>query len=294
MSIRNISLAILLSAPAVFGQNAPRPAFDVASIRPAAEGGLPQGAMAGLRLDGAQVRTAYLSLKDYVGMAYRLKPYQVAGPDWLATQRFDVAATLPDGALPDQVPAMFQTLLEERFQLKFHREPKDLPVYALEVAPAGLKMTEAPPDPELENIDAKAPQEFSGGGSNQGVSINLGRGSSITFANNRFEAKRLNMDGLASTLERFLDRPVVDKTALKGNYDLSLDLTAEDYRSMLIRSAVVAGVVLPPEVLRLIDGSPAPTSLFDALDKLGLKLVTRKAPLDVLVVDKISKTPTEN
>lgn len=294
MSIRNISLAILLSATAVFSQNAPRPAFDVASIRPAPEGGLPQGAIAGLRLDGAQVRAAYLSLKDYVGMAYRLKPYQVTGPDWLGTQRFDVAATLPDGALPDQVPAMFQTLLEERFQLKFHREPKDLPVYALEVAPGGLKMTEAPPDPELENIDAKAPQEFSGGGSNQGVSINLGRGSSITFANNRFEAKRLNMDALASTLERFLDRPVVDKTALKGKYDLSLDLTAEDYRSMLIRSAVVAGVVLPPEVLRLIDGSPAPASLFDALDKLGLKLVARKAPLDVLVVDKISKTPTEN
>ena len=189
---------------------------------------------------------------------------------------------------------MFQTLLEERFQLKFHREPKDLPVYALEVAAGGLKITAAPPDPELENIDAKAPQEFSGGGSNQGVSINLGRGSSITFANNRFEAKRLNMDALASTLERFLDRPVVDKTALKGNYDLSLDLTAEDYRSMLIRSAVVAGVVLPPEVLRLIDGSPAPASLFDALDKLGLKLVARKEPLDVLVVDRISKTPTEN
>ena len=81
MSIRNISLGILLTATALFGQNAPRPAFDVASIRPAAEGGLPQGAMAGLRLDGAQVRTAYLSLKDYIGMAYRLKPYQVTGPD---------------------------------------------------------------------------------------------------------------------------------------------------------------------------------------------------------------------
>jgi uncharacterized protein (TIGR03435 family) len=63
---------------------------------------------------------------------------------------------------------------------------------------------------------------------------------------------------------------------------------------MLIRSAVVAGVVLPPEVVRLLDGSPAPASLFDALEKLGLKLVARKSPLDVLVVDKISKTPTEN
>jgi uncharacterized protein (TIGR03435 family) len=294
MSIRNISLGILLSATAVYSQNAARPAFDVASIRPSPEGGLPQGARAGIRLDGAQVRTAYLSLKDYIGMAYRLKPYQVTGPDWIGAERFDIAATLPDGALPEQVPAMFQTLLEERFQLKFHREPKDFPIYALAVAPAGLKMTATPPDPELENVDAKAPQEFSGGGSNQGVSINLGRGSSIAFANNKFEAKRLSMDGLASTLERFLDRPVVDKTALSGSYDLALDLTPDDYRSMLIRSAVVAGVVLPPDVLRLIDGSPAPASLFDALEKLGLKLVARKSPLDVIVVDKILKTPTEN
>ena len=294
MSIRNISLAILFSTTALFGQNAPRPAFDVASIRPAPEGGLPQGARAGIHLDGAQVRTAYMSLKDYLGIAYRLKPYQVTGPDWIASERFDVAATLPEGALPDQVPSMFQTLLEDRFQLKFHREQKDFPVYVLEVAPGGLKMTADPPDPELENVDAKAPQEFSGGGSNQGVAINLGRGTSITFANNKFEGKRLTMDGLASTLERFIDRPVVDKTALKGNYDFSLDLTAEDYRAMLIRSAVVAGVVLPPEVVRLIDGSPAPASLFDALEKLGLKLVARKSPLDVLVVDKISKTPTEN
>jgi uncharacterized protein (TIGR03435 family) len=293
MSIRNISLGILLSVTALFGQNAPRPAFDVASIRPST-GGLPQGVMAGVRLDGAQVRTAYLSLKDYIGMAYRLKPYQISGPDWMGTERFDVAATLPDTGLPAQVPAMLQTLLEERFQLKFHRESKDLPVYVLEIAPGGLKMTAVPLDPELENVDAKAPQEFSGGGSNQGVSINLGRGSSITFGNNKFEGKRLTMDGLSSTLERFLDRPVVDKTALTGNYDLSLDLTAEDYRAMLIRSAVVAGVVLPPDVLRLVDGSSAPASLFDALEKLGLKLVARKAPLDVLVVDKILKTPTEN
>jgi uncharacterized protein (TIGR03435 family) len=293
MGIRNISLGIILCATTLFGQNAPRPAFEVASIR-TSPAGAPQGAVGGVRLDGAQVRISYLTLKDYIAMAYRVKLYQVSGPEWITSDRFDVAATLPDGALPAQAPDMVQTLLEDRFQLKFHREPKDFPVYALEVAGGGLKMTEAPPAPELENADAKAAQEFTGGGSDQGVSINLGLGSSITFSNNKFAAKRLKMDALAGTLERFLDRPVVDMTAVKGSYDLSLDLTAEDYRSMLIRSAVVAGVMLPPEVLRLLDGSSAPTSLFDALEKLGLKLVARKAPLDVIVVDKISKTPTEN
>jgi hypothetical protein len=63
---------------------------------------------------------------------------------------------------------------------------------------------------------------------------------------------------------------------------------------MLIRSAVVAGVSLPPEVLRSLDGLSSPASLFDGLDKLGLKLVATKAPLDVLVIDKMLKSPMEN
>ena len=71
------------------------------------------------------------------------------------------------------------------------------------------------------------------------------------------------------------------------------EVTAEDYRAMLIRSAVVAGVILP-RMVRLLDGSASPTSLFDALQKLGLKLATTKAPLDLVVIDNISKTPTEN
>ena len=146
----------------------------------------------------------------------------------------------------------------------------------------------------MENVDAKAPQAFTGGGSSQGVSISLGRGTSINFGNNKFEAKRLNMATLAGTLERFLDRPVVDMTDLKGNYDFSFEVTAEDYRAMLIRSAVVGGVILPPEVLRLVEAGSSPTSLFDALEKLGLRLVARKAPLDLLVIDKMLKMPTEN
>jgi uncharacterized protein (TIGR03435 family) len=189
---------------------------------------------------------------------------------------------------------MMETLLEERFQLKVHREKKEFPIYALEIAKGGLKMTEAPPSPELEKADPRAPQEFTGGGSNQGVSINLGSGSSVSFSNNKFEAKGLTMASLAGTLERFLDRPIVDMTDLKGRYDFSIDVTADDYRAMLIRSAVVAGVVLPPDVLRFLDSASSPESLFDGLTKLGLKLEPRRAPLDVLVIDGALRTPTEN
>jgi uncharacterized protein (TIGR03435 family) len=293
MSIAKIGLGIVLGATALFGQNPARPSFEVASIRPSAPGP-PQQGVAGARIDGAQFRTAYLTLKDYIGVAYRLKLYQISGPDWIGTDRFDVAATLPEGTLPAQVPSMMETLLEERFQLKVHREKKEFPIYALEIAKGGLKMTEAPPSPELEKADPRAPQEFSGGGSNQGVSINLGSGSSVSFSNNKFEAKGLTMASLAGTLERFLDRPIVDMTDLKGRYDFSIDVTADDYRAMLIRSAVVAGVVLPPDVLRFLDSASSPESLFDGLAKLGLKLEPRRAPLDVLVIDGALRTPTEN
>jgi uncharacterized protein (TIGR03435 family) len=293
MNIAKIGLGIVFGAAALFGQDPARLSFEVASIRPS-PGAPPQGVAAGARIDGAQFRTTFLTLKDYIGLAYRLKLYQISGPDWIGTDRFDVAATLPEGSLPSQVSTMMQALLEERFQLKFHREKKEFPIYALEIAKGGLKMTEAPPSAELANADPRAPQAFTGTGSNQGVSVNLGQGSSFTFSNNKFEAKRLTMANLAGTLERFLDRPVVDMTDLKGSYDFAVDVTPEDYRAMLIRSAVVAGVVLPPEVLRFLDGSSSPESLFDGLAKLGLRLDTRKAPLDVLVIDGALRTPTEN
>jgi len=152
-------------------------------------------------------------------------------------------------------------------------------------------MQESGPDPNAE--DAKAPFTVTGGGNAQGVSVNLGRGSSYTFGNNKFEGKRLTTAMIAGNLERFMDRPIVDLTDLKGAYDITLDVTPEDYRAMLIHAAVAAGVSLPPEALRLLDGASLP-SLFEALQKVGLKLDARKAPLDMIVVDDGRKTPTDN
>ena len=279
----------IVTTVAAFAQNSPRPEFEVATIRPSAQG-LQDGATAGVRIDGAQFRAATLTLKDYIGMAYRVKLYQISGPDWIGSDRFDISATLPPGASA-QIPEMMQRLLEDRFQIKVHREKKDFPVYVLEVAKGGLKMQESAPDPNAE--DANAPLTISGSGSAQGISVNLGRGSSYAFANNKFEAKRVAMAMLDEVLERFVDRPIVDMTDLKGSYDVSLPVTEEDYRIMLIRAGVNAGVSLPPQALRLLDGASTP-SLFDAMQKLGLKLEARKAPLDMIVVDDARKTPTEN
>jgi uncharacterized protein (TIGR03435 family) len=103
----------------------------------------------------------------------------------------------------------------------------------------------------------------------------------------------MTMFGLADSLTRYMDRPVTDMTGVTGKFDFTLDLTPEDYRALLIRSAVGAGVNLPPEALRLLDGAND-ESLHTSLRSLGLKLEPRKAPLDVLLIDQVNKVPTEN
>jgi len=292
--MRTVHWPILLTFVSLtaFGQTpAPRLEFEVASIKPAEQPGANMQVSVGLHIDGAQVRFTYSSLKDLLGMAYRVKRYQVDGPDWIASERFDIAAKLPEGAKREQVPEMLQALLADRFQLTLHHSTKELPVLALEVSKSGLKMKESSPDPEANsgagNIDVAA----TGGPS--GVSVSFGRGAYYTFADNRFEGKRLSMAALALSLDRYATDPVVDMTGLAGVYDFVLQLTPEDYRAMLIRSAISAGVSLPQEALHWADGNTA-DSLAASLESLGLKLERRKAPIETLIVDKASKTPTAN
>lgn len=249
----------------------------------------------GVHIDGARISCTYLSLTDYISAAYKVKIYQISGPDWIAGDRFDISATLPAGTSQDQVPDMLKALLADRFQMKFHRETKEFPVYGLVVAKGGLKAQQSPTDSQSDGAPdpAKAPVNVTGSGGRGGVNINLGHGSSFTLADNKFVARKLTMASLAESLGRFEDRPVVDMTGVAGNYDLDLEFTPEDYTAMLIRSAIAAGVVLPPEAMKALEYSSG-DSLLTALEKVGLKLERRKAPLEVLVIDNISKMPTEN
>jgi uncharacterized protein (TIGR03435 family) len=295
MHVIRIFLPVSLACFAAFGQGAPaRLEFEVASVKSSAAPSMmsPQVSV-GVRINGAQVHISSLSLRDYIRYAYRVKVYQVSGPEWLAASRFEIDAKLPAGGTREQVPDMMQSLLEDRFGLKLHRGTKDFPVYGLVVAGGGLKMKELPADPEGDAEAAKAPVEVAATGGPQGVSMNFGRGSSLNFGNNKFEARKLTMAALADSLGRYLDRPVIDMTGLTGKYDFTLELTPEDYRALLIRSAIGAGVTLPPEALRLLDGA-SDESLHSALRGLGLKLDARKAPMDVVVIDQVNKVPTEN
>jgi uncharacterized protein (TIGR03435 family) len=293
--MERITLTILL-ASSCSAQAPARPEFEVASIRPSAP--LDQGPGVkvdiGVHIDGAQVRIVSYSLRDYLARAYRTKATMVSGPDWTASERFDISASLPAGSTPAQLPEMLQALLADRFQMKLHREKKEFPVYVLVQGKGPLKLKETPPGADTDNDEPKGTTNVAASGSEAGVGVNLGHGSSYSLANNRFEAKKLTMAVFATNLERFADRPIVDMTGLAGQYDFALDLTPEDYRGMLMRAAISAGVNLPPEAMRFLDGSSGGAALSDALQQVGLRLEARKAPLDVLVIDDALKTPTAN
>jgi uncharacterized protein (TIGR03435 family) len=287
---RYLSLA-LAGCTLVAQTAAPRLEFEVASIKPSAPS--TDNVRIGMHVDGAQVNCTAWTLHDYIYIAYRVKNYQVEGPDWINGDRFDISAKLPAGATREQVNDMLQTLLVDRFHLKFHRVQKEFPVYALVQDKGGSKLKES-------NLDGIDPKAFAGRtdnvaatGSGAGVAVDLGHGSSFTFANEEFQVKRLPTARFADVLARFVDRPVVDMTGLKGIYDYDFKISPEDYRGMLIRSAITAGVALQPEVERMAM-TDIGESLASALEAAGLKLEPRKAPLDVIVVDHADHAPTAN
>src|SRR5690349_1288496 len=126
------------------------PAFEVATLKisePITPELVQSGRLQmGVSIDSKYVRISKLSLLELVSLAYQLKSYQLTAPSWMANQRYDIQAKLPEGGARGQVPAMLQTLLAERLALKSHREPQERKVYALTVAKGGHRLKEAAPD----------------------------------------------------------------------------------------------------------------------------------------------------
>lgn len=278
----------VLSAAAFAQTKPPRPEFEVASVKPS-PAQMPNQAAVGMHFDGAQVRMSYLPLREYVRMAYRLKESQLAGPEWINSTNFDIAAKLPEAAPRDSVLDMLQSLLEERFELKSHRETREIPVYVLVQGKGGIKLQ---PLPEATG-DAPSSFDVTAEGGPAGVTVHFGAGSSFSLSNNKFTVKNLTIAEFADAISRFTDKQVVDLTNAPGRYDFSVDLTSEDYMALLIRSAIKAGVTLPPEARRMIEGVSG-ESLFASLQTVGLKMESRKTPMEVMVVDQMLKTPKAN
>ena len=240
-------------------------AFEVASIRVVDD---PSAVRIGFQFTGSQVRIAAASIKDLLIAAYGMKPQQIEAPDWIGQLRFSITATIPEGVPVTKWQEMLQSLLADRFQVKQHRETKDLPVYVLGVAKGGARLTESVKDP---NAPADAPNTFtvSGTGNSSGVSLNLGAGRSFNLGDNQIQIRGMTMRDIAETMTRFVDRPVVDQTALTKTYDLTLDLTPDEFNAIRVRSAVNAGVTLPPQALRVLD-NVSPDTMSGPLSKFGL------------------------
>jgi uncharacterized protein (TIGR03435 family) len=293
-AIARVILSGLLSFAALAQDVRPRAEFEVASIRASADQNGLDRVNVGLKIDGAQVRCTYMALKDYIGMAYDVEYYRISGSDWLASQRFDIVAKLPAGTGRAEIPAMLATLLAERFHLKVHRETKDFPVYGLVLGKGELKLKESQIDSTpAGNGGGPGPIDVAASGGRGGVTVNLGPGTTFTAGNNRIECRKLTMASFVVGMTRFLDRPAVDMTGLTKSYDFTLSFSPEDFSAMMVRSALAAGVVLPPQAMKALEYSSG-DSLFNAVQAVGLKLESRKAPLEVVVVDHVDKTPTEN
>ncbi|HXD76044.1 MAG TPA: TIGR03435 family protein [Vicinamibacterales bacterium] len=282
----SVAAALLVSLPAGAQEKFE---FEVASVKPFSIGQIDGPVTLGAKIDGAQVRLLGLAMRDLLSSAYRVKLYQLSGPEWIQTERYDISAKLPAGVSPEKLPEMIQTLLAERFGLKVHREQKEMPVYALLPGKPPLRLKEVVVDP---NAPPQKAVEVSGTGSAAGISVNLGNGSSYTFAGGKLTATKVTSATIAAVLERFTDRPVMDLTGLKGTYDLEAQFSPEETQTLMIRAAVAAGVQLPPQALRLLDGGGNPIE--SGAEQLGLKIDGRRMPVDIIVIDQIQKTPTDN
>ena len=280
---KNLSLAVAAMAAASLAvatgiltpqcseaQTAARPEFEVASLK-ANSSGMPGFSIRALP-GGLTARN--ISLKRLVAMGYRVTDYQIFGAvTWLESARFDLEAKSPGPAQLPQLRLMVQSMLDDRFKLKIHRETRELPIYSLILAKSGVKdgpglIESAVGDcgpvetPAAPSKDPRLPAAVCG-------TVNPGPG--------RIFGQHGRISQLADRLATMLGRTVVDKTGLDGVYDIELTFTPD-------------ADMAPP----LPPGQPAPDvpgpSLFTAIqEQLGMKLVAGKGPVEVIVIDSAEK-----
>lgn len=230
-------------------------AFEVASIKPSGPGSSDPGIY----------RYGRATLLDFLCTAYNVDPFQILSAAPLNQERFDLTAKIPEGATKEQFRMMLRSLLAERFALKARVQSREFAAYELVIAKTGPKLDKPLASGEnLPDIPANRPSlmarnSFSGG-----------------FTLVRLTSRQEPISALARMLRSADDLPIVDKTGLTGKYDFNLEYTVE-----------APGAT--------VDGPPVAPSLFSALQQqLGLQLVRAKAPFDVVIVDAVSKLPTEN
>jgi uncharacterized protein (TIGR03435 family) len=261
-----------LSACQGFGQSfssqttASRPGFEVASIKLNKSG---DSRVMALPVRGGRFTVTNIPLQYVIGSAYGIKnSQQLSGaPPWLLSERYDIEAKAEGDPSFDAMLVMLQRLLEDRLQLKFHHETKDLPVYALVVS---------------------RPGKFQPAEDGCGPRPSTPTPCRFMILPGHLGGPRVTVAQLADALSAATERVVLDKTNLTGSYDISLDYTPEQGQFQALEDGAPTGTPLSPP----IDANGP--SLFTALaEQLGLKLEPQKGPLEVMVIDHVER-PSEN
>jgi uncharacterized protein (TIGR03435 family) len=256
--------------------SAQKPAFDVASIKPNVSGR--EGGTFGPRGEGffaVNVTLVNLLLYAYAPPnGLLLRPQIIGGPDWINTDHFDAEARSGSaGAVPrEQMKAMLQSLLEDRFQLKVRRETRDLPIYNLVLSKGGPKLSQdqAPPDPR---------QSFTNFASLGEPLTPLPRGAMRMItgpSSSTLTGIAISVSRVVNLLQSKADRIILDKTGFTGLVDVNIEFNPE------LRATSTDA----PD-------APSGPSLFTAVQGIGLKLESAKAPLEVLVIDSVHE-PSPN
>jgi uncharacterized protein (TIGR03435 family) len=285
------------------------PSFEVASVKPAAPTSLPDfwyGMTGGPGTSNpGQFTCTHISLRPLLLMGYDLRSYQLAGPPSIDGDKYDVVAKIPPGATKEQVNRMLQNLLVERFGLAVHRETRDLPIYEMVVAKGGLKLREPEKPPNGE--PAPVLPERTAGGAPASIKGSLGKDGSPELppgmraifltsmgGSARILARMQTVDALLRSLETYIGRPVVDKTGVTGTYDFNLSFAPDPAKMVYV--GLPAAPEPPSGQAGPLDAvsDPVPTLLVALESQLGLKLEPKRGPVDILVVDHVNRTPTEN
>ena len=281
------AIAVLAQVPASC-QSTENASFEVASVKrsnlsPPDVVGPARGGPG--TTDPEQIRWSYATLKGIIMVAYDVKPFQVSGPNWINTERYDIAAKIAPGTSKDEVRVMWRNLLAERFGVRLHRESKELRVEELVIAKGGPKFKESEDDPTRV---LASPPKFDG----NGQLVGLGLVNMLSFGPNgpttHSVARALPISKLAELLSSQLHVPVLDKTGLTGYYDFELDYVP-DRGGAPIPGPPGSGSVSPAET-----SLPEPNLASAVQEQLGLRLKPGNAKLDLLVIDKAEKIPTGN
>jgi uncharacterized protein (TIGR03435 family) len=276
----------------VFGQTADRPAFEVASVKPTPEKVLTYSSLR--TLPGGHLDVKNVTVSGLIMTAYHLQQFQIAGgPAWIHDVGFDIEARGNVNANRAQMITMIQPLLEDRFQLKFHRETRELPAYALTVTRGGLKLLAPKQGGCAEPDGPKPPGPPPAGGT---LPIPCGILNILTVPSGmRLRGGDVPMSELTRMLSMVLNRPVLDRTGLTRHFDVDLTFAVDDLSAGLTMvSGSVAGHREAMAAAAAANDSNAVPNILTAVQaQLGLKLDPGKGPSEVMIIDRV-EMPTAN